>query len=261
MPDRTRIPAAPTEFAPYMDVTDNLQLSTDPATGQAVYKNWGWTSNDSSQWTAYRKQSDKLFLQLSDKKKSSTDTKDQMKILIASVKKYDHDPITGHHLLDKIAIGGTSSDAETFRVKRGTALAATSLATAKTKGGSTGTAVTEIPALSIKRNSEGEHILNAINPETPKSKAKPKGIKFLKVYRYIGTKAPIALSQYQFVANAKRGIAKSEFANIGLDANTKLWAWYIARYESNKGVLGSPSPAIKVGILLQDETTGTLPTT
>ena len=253
-----RIPTSPNEFPGYMDVTDNLQLSIDPGTGQAVYKNWGWTPADSTQWTNYRIAGDKLFLKLSDKKKSSTDTKDQMKILITTVKKYDHDPITGHHLLDKIAISGTSSDAETFRVKRGTALAAMGMATAKTKGSST--AVTEIPALSIKRNSEGEHILNAVNPETPKSKAKPKGIKFLKVYRYIGTKAPIALSQYQFVANAKRGIAKSEFAGIGLDANTKLWAWYIGRYESNKGVLGSASPAIKVGILLQDETTGTLPT-
>jgi len=259
MPDRTRIPTAATEFAPYMDTTDNLQLSIDPSTGQPVYKNWNWTVADSSQWTAYRTQSDALFLKLSDKKKSSTDTKDQMRILITTVKKYDHDPITGHHLLDKIAISGTSSDAETFRVKRGTALAGG--ATAKTKGGSTGTTIKQIPALSIKRNSEGEHILNAINPDTPKSKAKPKGIKFLKVYRYIGTKAPIALSQYQFVANAKRGIAKSEFAGIGLDANTKLWAWYIGRYESNKGVLGSASPAIKVGVLLQDETTGTIPTT
>jgi hypothetical protein len=238
-----------------------LQLSIDPITGQPVYKNWNWTAADSAQWTAYRIASDKLFLKLSDKKKSSTDIKDQMKILITTVKKYDHDPITGHHLLDKIAISGTSSDAETFRVKRGTALAATGMATAKKKGSSASGAVTQIPVLSMKLNSEGEHILNAINPDTPKSKAKPKGIKFLKVYRYIGTKPPIAISQYQFVANAKRGIAKSEFANIGLDANTKLWAWYIGRYESNKGVLGSASPALKAGILLQDETTGTLPTT
>src|ERR1700751_393680 len=100
----TRIPSTATEFPGYMDVTDNLQLSIDPSTGQPVYKNWGWSSAESAAWTGFRNQSDKLFLKLSDKKKSSTDVKDQMKILITTVKKHDHDPITGHHLLDKIAI-------------------------------------------------------------------------------------------------------------------------------------------------------------
>ena len=111
----------------------------------------------------------------------------------------------------------------------------------------------------MKKNIEGEHQLVVRNSDKAKSKALPKEIKFLKVYRYVGVTAPTSIKQYEFVGNAKRGLIISNFAELGLDPNIKLWAWYIARYESTKGMLGNPSPALKAGVLLQDETSTTTP--
>lgn len=248
MPAGTRIPTRPEQFAPYMDNTDDLQLAANPtAPPPQNFQKFGWTAAESAQWTAFRKQSDKLFQQVSDKKKSTSDLKDQMKILIKNVKAYDHDKLSGHHLLDKVALNGTTSDCETFRVKRGTALAKSVTKTS----GDTGTL---IPVLSVRKNNVGEHLLRATNNDKEKSKAIPKGMKFLKVYRFIGTKPPSSIDDYIFVANAKRGKALSHFSDLGLDPNVKMWAWYIARYESSTGKLGDPSPSIKVDVNLQDET-------
>jgi hypothetical protein len=241
----TRIPTIAEVFAPYMDNTDNHQLSIDPVSGQAFYKNWGWTSGESSQWTDFRTESDKIFQLYSDKKHSNSENKGEMKILIANVRKYDNDPLTGHRLLDKIALMGTMNDCSLFRVKRSTALAITASKT-------TGETGSLIPVITIRKNDEGEHYLSVRNPEKPKSSGLPDGIKFCKVYRFIGAAAPTSIKQYEFIGNAKRGLIISNFAELGLDPAIKLWAWYIARYESNKGVLGNPSAAIKAGVLLQD---------
>ena len=113
------------------------------------------------------------------------------------------------------------------------------------------------PAITMKKNIEGTHQLAVRNPDKSKSRALPKGMRALKVYRYIGTAAPTSIKQYEFVGNAKRGLIISNFAELGFDPNIKLWAWYIARYESTKGMLGNPSPALKAGVLLQDETSTT----
>jgi hypothetical protein len=236
-----------------MQTTDKLQLSINPSTGNPKWKDWGWTSAQSAQWTSYRNQSDTLFPQWADKNHNNTDTTDQMGLLIKAVKKYDNDPLTGFHLLDRVALSGTISDCETFHVKRGTALAAVShqgAATARTIGGLvTGP---EKPVLAVKKYDVGEHVIGVTNPDTPKSHALPAGIKFAKVYRFIGTAAPTALSQYQFVGNAKRGSVLSSFSDGDLaafPAATTVYAWYIARYESNKGVLGDACGAIRAQIL------------
>jgi hypothetical protein len=259
-----RISGKPTEFAPYMQSTDKLQLSAGTpiivsgvSTPQTKWQNWGWTLAQSQQWTSFRNQSDLLFPQWSDKNHNNTDTTDQMGLLIKNVKKYDNDPLTGFHLLDRVALSGTISDCETFHVKRGTALAVVShqgSATARSVGGvAVGTGASSLkPVLSIKKYDVGEHIVSVVNPETPKSSALPDGIKFAKLYRFIGTAAPTAISQYTFVANAKKGKALSSFADADLAAfaaGTVVYAWYIARYESNKGVLGDACGAIHAQIL------------
>lgn len=248
-----RISTKPAEFAPYMQNTDDLQLSPGRVAGTKKYQDWGWSDAESAQWTSYRDQSDDLFPKWADKKHVNTDTSDQMTILIKAVKKYDNDPLTGHHLLDKVALGGTTSDCETFHVKRGTALAAVShqgAATGRMVGGAVGDS--KKPVLSIKKYDVGEHQLSITNPDTPKSHALPDGTKFAKLYRYIGTAAPTSISQYQFVGNGKRGKVLSVFTDGDLaafPATTVTYAWYIARYESNKGVLGDPCGAIRAQIL------------
>jgi hypothetical protein len=246
MSTTSRIPTKPADFAPFMDNTDDHQLSINPLSGQAFYKDWGWTTAESSQWTTYRKQSDKLFQELGDKKHSTSEEREEMTILIKNVKAFDHDKLSGHHLLDKIAILGTVNSCATFKVKRGTPLVLTTDKIGPLPG-------MLVPVVTMRENIEGEHKLAVRNPKTPKSRAIPKGMKFCKVYRFIGTAAPTSIKQYEFIGNAKRGMIVSNFAELGLDANIKLWAWYIARYESTKGVLGNPSAALKAGVLLQDE--------
>jgi hypothetical protein len=252
-----RIPQKTSDFAIYMQNTDNLQLSAgNPATTKK-WQNWGWTAAQSTQWTAFRTQSDLLYPQYADENRNSKGITDQMNVLMKTTKKFDNDALTGFHLLDKVALSGSISDCETFRVKRSTPLANTShlgSPTTRSIGGiAVGTGASwGKPVLAIKKYDVGEHRLSVTNPDTPTSHALPDGIKFAKVYRYIGTVAPTGINQYMFVGNAKRGSVLSSFADADLSAfpaNTSVFAWYIARYESNKGVLGDACGAIHAQIL------------
>jgi hypothetical protein len=252
-----RISSKAPEYAVYMQNTDNLQLSDGIAAGTKKWQNWGWTADESSQWTSLRSQSDILYPQYADGSKSNTTVIDQMNLLIMNTKKYDNDPLTGHHLLDKIALNGTISDCETFHVKRGTALAAVShqgAGNSRNVGGSAvGTGSSSLkPVITITKYAVGEHEVLVSNPDTPTSHALPDGIKFAKLYCFIGTSAPTSLSQYNFVGNASRGHVLSAFSDADLapfPAGTVLYAWYIARYESNKGVLGDACGAVRAQIL------------
>ncbi len=252
-----RIPNKASAFAVYMQNTDNLQLSAGIPATTKKWQNWGWTAAQSAQWTSFRTQSDALYPQYADENHNNTSITDQMNILIKSTKKYDNDVLVGFHLLDKVALGGTINDCETFRVKRNSPLAGVShqgAATARSVGGiavGTGASAGK-PVLVIKKYDVGEHRISVTNPETPTSHALPDGIKFAKVYRYIGIAAPTGINQYMFVGNAKRGSVLSSFADADLSAfaaNVSVYAWYIARYESNKGILGDACGAIHAQII------------
>ncbi|HEX7413221.1 MAG TPA: hypothetical protein VF411_04175 [Bacteroidia bacterium] len=250
---QSRISTVASEFAAFMQRTDNLQLAVGTPTTTRKWQNWGWTLGQSQQWTAYRNQCDLLYPLYADKKRVNTETTDEMNILIAVVKKYDNDPLTGARLLDKVATNGTISDCETFQVKRGSALAAVShqgASTARNVGGLVSGPAK--PVLATKKYDVGEHLISVTNPNTPKSHALPSGIKFAKVYRFIGTVAPTSINQYVFVGNAKRGSVLSSFTSADLTVvpvGTEVFAWYIARYESSKGVLGDACGAIRAQIL------------
>src|ERR1035437_9754536 len=124
--NRQRVSSVASEFAAFMQRTDDLQLSPGRVAGTHKWQDWGWTAAQSAQWTAYRNQCDLLYPKYADPKHVNTDITDEMNLLIANVKKYDNDHLTGARLLDKVALSGTISDCETFNVKRGTALAGVS---------------------------------------------------------------------------------------------------------------------------------------
>jgi|GEM_PF-4409786 len=218
---QSRIPTKAPEFAIFMQNTDNLQLSPgNPATTKK-WQNWGWTAAQSAQWTYLRSQSDIIYPQYANTNNNSTSITDQMNLVMKNTRKYDNDPLIGNRLLDKVALSGTITDCETFRVKRGTPLAAPSSSaagTARSVGGiAVGTGASSgKPVLAIKKYDVGEHHVSVTNPDTPKSHALPDGIKFAKVYRYIGVTAPTGINQYMFVGNAKRGSALSSFADADL---------------------------------------------
>jgi hypothetical protein len=249
-----RISTNASAFAVYMQNTDNLQLANGITTGTKKWQNWGWTAAQSAQWSAFRTQSDLLYPQYADKNHNSTGIIAQMNLLIKATKKYDNDPLTGNHLLERIGLYGTLSDCETFHVKRNTALANVShlgAAGQRSAGGvAVGTGASWVkPILTIKKYDVCQHHISVTNPNTPNSHALPKGIKFAKIYRYVGTVEPTGINQYLFIGNAKQGAGLSSFADADLAAfatGTAVYAWYIARYESNKGVLFDASGVLYV---------------
>ena len=74
-------------------------------------------------------------------------------------------------------------------------------------------------------------------------------MRFAKLFRYVGTEPPKTLDQYILVGNAKYGEFNSSLSEIELSPSTKLYAYYIARYESNKGELGDPCLMISAEII------------
>jgi hypothetical protein len=93
--------------------TDDLQLSTlDP--GPPLMKRftlWKWTPEESAKWTTFRTDAEDLYALYSDEDKVTKTVRKDMNNLVISVMKYDLDPLTGHHLLDKVGALGTVDDA------------------------------------------------------------------------------------------------------------------------------------------------------
>ncbi|MHB8261482.1 MAG: T9SS type A sorting domain-containing protein [Bacteroidia bacterium] len=73
MADRTRISRIASEFAAFMQRTDNLQLAAGTPPTTRKWQNWGWSVAQSRQWTAYRNQCDLLYPQYADPKHVNTD--------------------------------------------------------------------------------------------------------------------------------------------------------------------------------------------
>jgi hypothetical protein len=242
MANRSRISKNAADFMAFMNRTNKLQLS--PGTPPATYKwqEWGWKPDESTQWTNYQQQTEMKYKLYVDPANTGPAVIKGMNILISQVRSYDNDKIKGHHLLDKVAMSGTISDCETFNIKRGTALAHDA------RRPNSDTPMLR-PLLSVRRVTFNGHLLAVTNPETPRSNALPEGIAFAKVYRYIGTEPPTSYNQYEFFANAHRGFVVSKFDGDQIHSSLKCFAWYIARYESKKGMLGDPSAPEKVQIL------------
>jgi len=242
MSGTARIPKKVKDFVPYLDDLDDLQLSDGSTPPAKKWEDWSWSEEESEKITEYREAADVLFEKLSNKKFIYTEIRDEMKTLIKNVRSYDNDKLTGHHLLDKIALFGTMSDCETANVKRGTPL---ELSPSHKKGDK----VTKVPVMEVVEYLPGRHKIKVTDPETPKSRAKPVGIKFVRVYRFIGSEEPTKFSQYTEIDNAENGYVISELPESETTGSTKVWAWYRSRYESNQGVEGTLTAPLKVGII------------
>jgi hypothetical protein len=81
-------------------------------------------------------------------------------------------------------------------------------------------------------------LLDVVNPNTPSSKARPKGVIATLVFCYVGADPPTSLKQYNCVGLALRG----RFLNVlGMPETTgqvKINAYYFARYAMVTGKLG-----------------------
>ena len=88
-----------------------------------------------------------------------------------------------------------------------------------------------------------------LNPNTPTSRALPPGMRMAMVYRAIGESEPKYYKEFEYIGNAKRGLYVSNLDLGELPGSTKLYAFYIARYQSKTGKMGEFSTVLKVPIL------------
>jgi hypothetical protein len=75
-------------------------------------------------------------------------------------------------------------------------------------------------------------------------------MQFVQIYRCISATPPTKLSQYELIGNAKRGIYRSNFADVEPAEDEVLIAYYFGRYVSKKGKLGNPGGVIKAPVML-----------
>jgi len=242
----TRFSYTPSKFVPQLDTLDNLQLLPGIPPNLKKYLDWHWSQAESDKVTDFRTKADDLWAQIGKKRNCPPGVNDDMKILIRDFMAYDHGKTDPHHLLDKIAAFGSADDCRTAGILRGTPMAKQ-----PSHGGET--PVEEkilIPVVYLRDNPPNQQLLALRPKDNPKSRALPEGIKFCKVYRAIGPEPPANIIQFIDIGNAKRGLFLSKFNGLNLDPKAKLYAYYIARYETTTGELLEPSAVLEVEIFI-----------
>ena len=240
----TNIPQNIIKAIIYIIALDDLQLSQGSGgVGHHKWEDWMWTQEDSEYVTSIRNILEPLLVPYQKKKTITTAQRAQVKTAVKSMREYASYDVNGHRLLLKIAALGDNNDWNVANIKFGTPLA-------KKHGGNKSDATAMLqPMLSMKKNILGEMELGVVSPETPTSKKLPKGMKFAKVFRYIGATAPKSNADFALYGNAKRGKIHITFEGVDNSGTTKLYAYYFACYESNKGELGQPSVIVSAGIV------------
>ena len=211
---------------------DDRQLLPVPTPGTFRWALWHWTKEESEYWTALREILEPLLQKYSNKKTITTDERNQVKITIKAAREFVGYGVNGHRLWLKIAAFGDDTDWATANVKFGTPLAKT-----PGKGKSDSTDML-LPELTIRHNIIGQQELHVVNPNTPNSVKLPKGMRFVNIFRYIGSVAPTKTSQFESIGNAYRGKFVSKLGSVETSGVARVYAYHIARYESNKGELG-----------------------
>ena len=166
-----------------------------------------------------------------------------MKETIQSLRDYSGYSVNGHRLLLKVAAHGDNNAWTVANIKYGTPLAKKA---SKGKSDSNGL---HQPIVTIVKNILGEMELMVASSETPKKTKMPEGMKFAKIYRFIGATTSKDHNDFDFYGNANRGKLLVNYKGVNLTGNTKLYACYFGRYESIKGELGEAGPIVYAEIL------------
>jgi hypothetical protein len=212
---------------------DYLLKSSPPPPGNLIWQRLGWTAAQLTQWQLFLSQWQPLYIKYSDKKgQRTTAVTTDMRQIIKNCIAYDHQ----QHLYDHMAINpnAVTADFEIFRIKRGTALADSTLTRSAVPG-------TKEEVIVIKKS---EHLLHQllVTAAGKKGRGKEKGVKDILIYKAVtGVKdAAPALGQYQYIGDVKRGLITVVHADT--DEGNK--AWYIARIKNTRGEIGAPSAAV-----------------
>jgi hypothetical protein len=237
------IPQRIFEAMMYIIALDDLQTSPGITPGTFKWQSWHWTQEESEFWTSLRNVVEPLRDPYVQKTTISGAQRDKVKLAIRSAREYSSFDVSGHRLLLKIAGFGDSHAWEIANVKFGTPRAK------KAHGGKSDSTAMKQPSLTIRENILHQQLLIVLDPDAPKSKKLPDGMKFAKIYRYVGKEPPANIHQYEFIGNSYRGRFVSHFSEMGLSGDEKIYAYYIARYESKKGELGMPCAMVSAEIL------------
>lgn len=89
-----------------------------------------------------------------------------------------------------------------------------------------------------------QHKIRITDPKNPNTKAKPKGVARINVYRYVGTTQPVSIADYKFDGTSTKFLYTSKFDET--DVGKK--AWYITQYENTRGERGPLSDSISAVI-------------
>lgn len=92
---------------------------------------------------------------------------------------------------------------------------------------------THAPRFHIVEIADRQHRLRFSDPKRPTSRSKPKGVRTVQVYRFIGEKQP-AMKDYRFIGNAN---GRYFFSKFRMEQQGQK-AWYRVRYENTRGATG-----------------------
>jgi hypothetical protein len=242
---RTRISSKPNTFVAQLKILDNLQKSAGTPPYAKKYQEWHWTNEESAEVSRVRQKVEEFYHIIQNKRNCPPEIKDEMKILIRSFLAYDHGKTEPHNLLNKIGLFGTITDWDSTNVKRGTPLAKTRL-----KGIAETPLTVPPPSLTLGRMGMSFHLIRVNNSAAPESRTTPHGYSSTLIFCYIGTESPVRLNQYEYVGKVNRGLFWKSFAELGYAQDVRIYAWYIARYETSRGKWSVASEPLKVEIIL-----------
>jgi hypothetical protein len=240
-----RIYRDPPSFNGYMDITDYLQLKVVPPSLDPNWKRFGWTLEESQQWTKFRDESNDLFSLYNDPDKVTRVIRRKMNALITTVRRYDNDKIAGHHLLDKVAANGTADDCATFNVSRGTIL--------QDKKEKENVDPKEFkPTLTITKIDICTHVMSVSCADVPNSKKLSTGMAFALIFRCITSEPLSKTSIWELAGTSKYGKFVSDFSSFVPEDGKTYTAHYYDLYLSDNGDLGNPGITVHTPVILQN---------
>ncbi|MBI4723455.1 MAG: hypothetical protein HY769_10775 [Candidatus Stahlbacteria bacterium] len=88
------------------------------------------------------------------------------------------------------------------------------------------------------------HKIRLTDPLNPHTQEKPKGVREIEVFRFLGDTAPTNISAYEFVGNATKFLyeVRFEMADVGKKV------FYVARYVNTRGIPGPWSIVVNAAV-------------
>ncbi len=208
-------------------------LPCPPPLGYFYWQRLELTSVQLPQWHGIETRWKPLYTLYCNKKTTrKTDVKDQLKLIIKESVALDRPD----YLYDGIAININAiiTGFETFRIIRGTSLAATSYAHTPALG-------TKGVVIVLKKMGILYHQL-LVTSLNKKGRGKKDGVKEILVYKAdtAHNDPSPALNLFQYVGEVSRGLIKV----IHNDDEISQKAWYFARIKNSRGELGVPSAIV-----------------